>query len=369
MVSAALTLALLCAGSVVLIWLGYPLVVFVLSRFARPRADAPMSSGVSFILASRDAPDQIAARVRNFLATGLPTESVEVIVAIDHSSPHEHPTFDDPRITCVRGDAPGGKAATLNAAVRQARNEFLVFSDAAQAFTPETAPELLRNFSSERVGAVSGRLILAGGRRPATLAEVYWVLERALRKWEARLHSPIGVSGSVYAMRRRLWEPLPPGLILDDLYVPMLLILNGWRVEFSDRATAVDARAFGDAQEGSRKTRTLTGVLQLCRWLPGVVSVRRNPVWLQFVFHKLLRLLTPWLLIGMFPGIVAAMALLAIRYPRPSALGAFLVVLPLAHPRVRRRVVHLVRSVWSLQRSIVAATANAARGRWDVWAG
>jgi cellulose synthase/poly-beta-1,6-N-acetylglucosamine synthase-like glycosyltransferase len=369
MVSAALALALLCAGLVVLIWLGYPLVVFLLSRFARSRVDAPVSRGVSFILASRDAPDQIAARIRNFLETGLPGESVEVIVGIDHSSPHERPKFDDSRVTVVAGDAPGGKAATLNAAVRQARNEFLVFSDAAQAFTPETAPELLTRFSSDRVGAVSGQLILAGGRRPGTIAEVYWVLERALRKWEARLHSPIGVSGSVYAMRRSLWEPLPPGLILDDLYVPMSLVLKGWRVEFSDRATAVDARAFGNAQESVRKTRTLTGVLQLCRWLPGILSVRRNPVWVQFVFHKLLRLLTPWLLIGMLPGIVAAIALLAIRYPRLAALAALGASLLLAHPRTRRRILELVRSVWSLQRSIVTATANAARGHWDVWAG
>jgi poly-beta-1,6-N-acetyl-D-glucosamine synthase len=368
MVNAALALALLCAGLVVLIWLGYPLIVFLLSRFGRPRADAPVSPGVSFILASRDAPDQVAARVSNFLTTALPGASVEVIVGIDASSPHEYPRFDDARVTVVKGDVPGGKAATLNAAVRQARNEFLVFSDAAQAFTPETAPELLKRFSSDRIGAVSGQLILAGGRRPGTVAELYWVLERALRKWEARLHSPIGVSGSVYAMRRHLWEALPPGLILDDLYVPMGLILKGWRVEFAERATAVDARAFADAEEGARKTRTLTGVLQLCRWLPGILSVRRNPVWLQFVFHKLLRLLTPWLLIGMLPGFAVAIALLATRYPRLAAIAGIVVVLLLAHPLSRSRILQLIRSVWSLQRSIVAATANASRGRWDVWA-
>lgn len=365
--SVVIALTLLCAGLLALIWLGYPLVVFVLSRFVTPRPDAPASRKVSFILATRDSPDQITSRVRNFLMTALPRESVEVIVGIDPTSPHPPPAFDDERVSVVMGDSPGGKAATLNAAVRQARNEVLVFSDAAQTFAPETAPELLRRFT-DRVGAVSGRLILAGGRRPGTIAEVYWVLERALRKWEARLHSAVGVSGSVYAMRRDLWEPLPAKLILDDLYVPMVLILKGWRVAFSETATAVDARAFGDAQEAARKTRTLTGVLQLCRWLPGTLSIRQNPVWAQFVFHKLLRLATPWLILAMAPGIVAIIAIAALRYPQASLVIAGLALVPLAHRRTRERAFSLIRSVWALQRSIVDATANAARGRWDVWA-
>ena len=50
------------------------------------------------------------------------------------------------------------------------------------------------------------------------------------------------------------------------------------------------------AQDARTKgaVRTLTGVIQVCAWLPGVLNPLRNRIWLQFVFHKLLRLLTPY---------------------------------------------------------------------------
>ena len=52
--------------------------------------------------------------------------------------------------------------------------------------------------------------------------------------------------------------------------------------------------------------RTLTGVLQLCAWLPQTLAPVRNPVWPQFVTHKLLRLLTPyWVLVCVVWAIAA----------------------------------------------------------------
>ena len=89
---------------------------------------------------------------------------------------------------------------------------------------------------------------------------------------EARIHSAIGVTGAIYAMRRELWAALPQGLILDDLYAPMQVVLRGYRVGFCDAAIATDARRFTPKDEYRRKARTLTGVLQLCAWLPSVLS-------------------------------------------------------------------------------------------------
>ena len=77
------------------------------------------------------------------------------------------------------------------------------------------------------VGAASGRLELAAGANaPSLPLRLYWSLERWLRRREADVHSAVGVTGAIYAMRRELWTPLPAGLILDDLYVPMRLVLR-----------------------------------------------------------------------------------------------------------------------------------------------
>jgi hypothetical protein len=198
------------------------------------------------------------------------------------------------------------------------------------------------------------------------VAEWYWRYERWLRYWEARLHSAVGVTGAVYAMRRSLWTPLPAGLILDDLYAPMQLVLGGHRVGFVRDAVAVDARRFAVGDESKRKSRTLTGVLQLCAWLPAVLSPFRNPIWAQFVSHKLLRLLTPLLLalalIGAVGVLFGAATSSSLRLALAIGLGtAALMVLVL--PRLRA----LARDAFVIQGSILRAARNAWRGDWDVW--
>ncbi len=42
----------------------------------------------------------------------------------------------------------------------------------------------------------------------------------------------LGATGAIYALRRSLWHPLPPGTILDDVLAPMRAVLAGHRVVF-----------------------------------------------------------------------------------------------------------------------------------------
>jgi hypothetical protein len=222
---------------------------------------------------------------------------------------------------------------------------------------------------SARLGAASGRLEIAAGPDGPSLAERYWRFERWVRRSEARLHSTVGVTGAIYATRRTRWAPLPPGLILDDLYVPMHLVLRGYRIGFVDDARATDTRRFATGQEFRRKVRTLTGVIQLCAWLPGVLNPLRNPVWVQFVCHKLLRLLTPYLALV---AAVAATVWAAARFGRAFFLAVLALALvgamvALLRPALGRRVRDVVVSALAMQGAVVAATVNGFRSRWDVW--
>lgn len=369
----SLVVALAALVALAAIWLGYPLAIRLLGGL-RPRsvAAAPMPAAVSVILASCDDAESIRARVANLLATDHPADRLEVIVALDANAectPGELAGLDA-RLHVVTGDAPGGKSATLNAGVRAASHPVLVFADTRQRFERDSIPALVAALADDRTGAVSGMLELPGAHGSLNLAERYWRLERWLRKWEARLHSSVGVTGAIYAMRRALWKPLPANLILDDVYLPMRLVLEGWRVGFTEKAKARDVRRFEAAQEYRRKVRTLTGVIQVCAWLPGVLNPLRNPLWLQFVCHKLLRLLTPYLAVVA----MVAMAWTAVSTLLSTTLGTQ-VLLGLAVagvalclvPRVRRAVKHQIAWGMAMQSSIVVATVNGVRGRWDVW--
>jgi cellulose synthase/poly-beta-1,6-N-acetylglucosamine synthase-like glycosyltransferase len=364
---------LLCSLlSLIAIWIAYPLGIRLIAalRRAPARSAGTGSPRVSIVLASADAAAAIRARVADLLSTTYTADRLELVVALDHA--HAGATEQelgemDPRVRVVAGDAPGGKAATLNAGVRATSGDLLVFADTAQRFEPQTVEALVAALDDPRLGAVSGVLELPGVDGSLNLAERYWRYERWLRRWEAQVHSTVGVTGAIYAMRRSLWSPLPAGLILDDVYLPMRLVIDGWRVGVARDARAHDTRRFAPGQEYHRKMRTLTGVIQVCAWLPSVLDPFRNPVWAQFVFHKLLRLLTPYLVLMAVLGAGWQVGAYLLSHPPGILLTLGTIAGLCLIPRVRRVLKEQLTWGLAMQSSIVAATANGMRGRWNVW--
>ena len=149
----------------------------------------------------------------------------------------------------------------------------------------------------------------------------------------------------------------------------MSLVLRGHRIAFSYAAKARDVRTFDSKAEGARKTRTLTGVMQLLGLLPAIKS-SANPIRAQFVMHKLARLTTPlWLAMFVLAGF-GVTAILAARYPLPIlvlVVGTTAAVA--AVPALRRLALHVASWVISLQLATVRAIRNGLRGKWSVWQG
>jgi cellulose synthase/poly-beta-1,6-N-acetylglucosamine synthase-like glycosyltransferase len=385
-------LAVLSAGAIVAVWFAYPLAVALLAqwhRSIRPERRRPWSRGrraerrrpwstgvsssdptVSVVIAARDDPAVVRERIADCLRAPVDPMALEVVVGIDGGgAPIATGELSiAPNVTVVPGDPPGGKAATLNAAARVARGAVLLFADVHQRFERDAITRLVAAFDDARVGAASGRLELAPGARRSPIGR-YWSYERWLRRCEADVHSCVGATGAIWAMRRALWAPLPPNLILDDVYAPMRVVLAGHRVAFVDDARAVDVRSVERASEYRRKVRTLTGNIQLCVWLPRLLMPLRNPIWPQFVFHKLLRLLTPyWLIAVLLWGAVSALQRTG-AYPAVGVLMALALAVALLSPSAR--VVRIMRqtAVWGLmlQAAVVVAAMNGFRRRWDVW--
>ncbi len=327
---------------------------------------------VSVIIASRDGADAIQQRVRDALRAEYPLALLEVVVARDAA--HEYrdsiavPEAAD-RLVVVMGDAPGGKGCALNAAVRASSGDLLLFTDTAQRFATDAIAKLVDALDDSRLGAVSGALRIGSDARARSIAESYWRFERWLRRAEADVHSTVGVTGAIYAMRRSLWRPLRDGVLCDDLYIPMDLVLRGYRIGFCADAEAVDERRFAAPQEYARKVRTLTGVLQVCVWLPAVLVPFRNPIWAQFVCHKLLRLLTPYLVLVGFTS--AALAAAVAVAERAGAATTLLVIAALGVPLLLWAISRRARSALAMgvamQAAVVRATWHGLRGEWDVW--
>jgi biofilm PGA synthesis N-glycosyltransferase PgaC len=169
-------------------------------------------------------------------------------------------------------------------------------------FDPKAIRELVANFADHSIGAVSGELLLMdeAGREATTGVGLYWRYEKALRSFESDIHSVAGATGAIYAIRRELYEDLPEDTLLDDVLTPLRIVLKGSRTVFDPDAKAYDTVSCCALAEYGRKVRTLAGNYQLLKHAPQAVVPWRNPIFFQFVSHKIARLLVPWALLVLF---------------------------------------------------------------------
>lgn len=341
----------LSALMVAYVYAGYPVLLACWARWRplpapRPAAPSDDLPTVSIVIAARNEAARLAARIENLLALDYPADRRQIIVISDGSSD------DTLRVLAAFGPAvetvaapPRGKASSLNAGVARATGTILVFADARQMFAPDAVRELVAPFTDPAIGGVTGELLLdceasdvagrrAGaerrlwidrrtredrgpgrrldvdrrGRIVSTVADgvgLYWAYEKQLRRWESCVGSTLGATGAIYALRRSLYRPLPDNAILDDVLTPMRAVLAGYRVVFSGRAFAFDRAAIDADAEQRRKVRTLAGNVQILGQEPRLLIPVLNPVWLQYVSHKLGRLLVPYALLSLFAASIA----------------------------------------------------------------
>ena len=289
-----------CVAFVFYTYIGYPAAVVLWgTRFPR-RVDKRYGAvPVSVVVAARDEEGNIRARVENLRAQKYPRDLLEIVVVSDGSTDRTAQVvreLADDGTKLVETPGPVGKAEALNLGVARASGDVIVFADARQRFEPSVIAELVAMLADERVGAVSGELVIEGGAGSDVGEGVgmYWRYEKLIRRMESRVSSTVGATGSIYAIRKRLYVPLEQHALLDDLLVPMRIVLQGYRVLFVRSARAHDLVSATGSREFARKVRTLAGNYQALALEPRLLNPAANPVLIQFLSHKLARLLVPY---------------------------------------------------------------------------
>ncbi len=289
---------------VVYTFAAYPLLVWLWSRLW-PRSLRPVASWqprVAVVLVVHNEAARIEAKLRTCLQQDYPADRLRVVVVSDGSTDDTAArvrALNEPRVLLHESSQRRGKASGLNAAAALCDDEVLVFTDARQMLNAQAVSHLVHSLSDPEVAVVSGELVFrtepGGGFGQGV--DAYWRYEKFIRKAEAAVHSTAGATGALYAMRRRAFKPIAVQTILDDVAIPMQACMDGGRVVFDARAQAYDTPAADVAAERRRKVRTLAGNFQLVALMPALLLPWRNPIVVQFVSHKLLRLLAPWALL------------------------------------------------------------------------
>jgi cellulose synthase/poly-beta-1,6-N-acetylglucosamine synthase-like glycosyltransferase len=297
----------LSLGLIVYTYLGYPVILFILSRFmGKEVRRGPMLPSVAVIIPVHNEEKIIEAKVRNCLAFDYPEDKLKILVVSDGSSDQTDEIverFDNKLVELLRLPFRGGKVAAQNYAVLLNDADIFVFTDAAISTAPESIRRIVENFNDNSVGAVSCTDEILERSETPQGEKNYIRYDMIVRNITSRMGSLIGVTGGFYAVRREIakggWNPAFP----PDFYVAIRTIKRGMRVIEDSRVKACYRTAAKEWDELSRKVRTINRGLHAFFAVSNRALLnpfRHGVVSLQLISHKLLRWLTPFLFAVLF---------------------------------------------------------------------
>lgn len=298
---AALSAFWLAAGVLGFAYLGYPLVMAALARLRpRPLHAATWTPRIDVLLVAHNAAAQIEAKLRNLLDLDYPHDALLIHLVCDgceDATESVARALASSRVRVVAHAKRRGKSACIADALPALSGDVVLFTDARQRVDVQAARALAAALADPTVGAASGELVLDADTGYGRGIDAYWRYEKLLRRLESASGSIVGATGALYAARRALLQPPPPGIVLDDMWIPLAIAAQGHRIVFAPQALAFDRGARDSASEEARKRRTLAGNYQLLHRWPRLALPGAHPLALRLWGHKWMRLLAPWCLL------------------------------------------------------------------------
>jgi glycosyltransferase involved in cell wall biosynthesis len=300
-------LELLLIGSLFLVfhsYIGYPVSLYLAGSFAGRGVQRIVRHPlVSMIVTVHNEEKRIREKIENTLGIVYPKDRLQVIIASDGSTDGTNAIvegYGGDGIELLAIADHRGKENTQMEALKVARGEIVIFTDAATMLEPSGVERIVSNFSDPTVGCVSSedRLI---GRDGNPSGEGFYVrYEMWLRRLESRVNSLVGLSGSFFAARKSVC-----GDFSSDMQSDFRTLLNSIRMGLRGVSDPGAIGTYRDVSDGSRefdrKVRTvLRGLTVFFRHLEFLNVFRYGFFSYQYFCHKLLRWLVPGFLIVAF---------------------------------------------------------------------
>lgn len=296
---------------------------------------------VAVLMAVYNEESVLEETISSILASDYPAEKVRIYVGSDGSTDSSDQIIrdfarEDRRLRLVQFGGRNGKIRIINhlaegvmSTFTDSENALFVLCDANVVWRPDLLRRLARHFGRESVGLVGSAVVdrVAGRNGIGEQEESYIGQENRIKYSEGVLWGRImGAFGACYAMRARLFQPVPPRYIVDDFYLTMACLEQGSDAIVDLEAISHEAVSTDIREEFRRKRRIATGNFQnLAHFWSFLLPWNGGPA-TSFAFwsHKGLRWCGPLLILAAF---CACLVMLAIQPLHPISLlglGGFL---------------------------------------------
>lgn len=312
-----------------------PLVWLVCSLWRARVAPAEGKSlqSVTVIIPAFNEAARIGAKLDNLECALEPIggKKVEVIIGSDGSTDNTHIEAGrwiesrGKRSWSVRNYVNQGKCQTINQMVAESSGEVIISTDADVDMPMLALQELLSRFEQDsRIGCVSS--VPAFSSAEVGHHRHYWNFELRTRQVESRAGLLIVATGWLYGFRREAFQEVPRGVMADDLWIPLVALLRGYRSVQLDNLV-VQSEKTDEETEARRRRRVIAGGMDVVRRV-GRRLLKRPEVLALVLAHKVNRwaiplylalillgtaAIEPWLMMAYALAALAALAILGKR--------------------------------------------------------
>lgn len=279
----------------------YPLSLRVLAKTRRrPLTVVNESMPISYavcVCAYKEAA-VIRNTIESLIALRATTPDLQILLHVDGNSDGTADIAADyaDRITLVVSPERKGKTYGMNRLIEMTKASVVILTDATVRIDPQAIANLGKYFRDPQVGCVAGHLrYIDDENDTAMVGSFYWRLEERIKQLESDTGSIMGADGSIYAIRRSLFTPVPEDMI-DDMYISLAVLCDGYRIVRAPDVYAYEKSVADTGEEFRRKIRISCQAFAAHRVMRPKLAQLSPLDRYKYVSHKLIRWFTAYTL-------------------------------------------------------------------------
>jgi cellulose synthase/poly-beta-1,6-N-acetylglucosamine synthase-like glycosyltransferase len=184
----------------------------------------------------------------------------------------------------------------LNLLMRENKktSDITILTDANVMFKAGTLYELVKYFKDSQVGLVDSKFVLSSQIISHEEEKDYLNFEQQLKYYEGLVWGTMqGPFGACYAIRTSLFHPIPEKFLVDDFFIGMNVMIQGFHAILNPNALVMEEVHTNWKQEFKRKMRISSGNYQNLDFFAKVLFKPFTGLSITWFFHKVLRWLLP----------------------------------------------------------------------------
>ena len=258
---------------------------------------------ISVLIAAFNEEEVIASKIESILQGDYPVNRMEILVGSDASTDSTNEVLEQlknahPKMRIFMFEERSGKPGVINRLVEESKGEILVITDANVMLDRSALREMIRYFMQPEIGLVDSRMVNTRLKKDGISHQEKFYISREVRiKHNESLiwGSMMGPFGGCYAVRKSLYRSVPDNFLVDDFYINMAVLQQGFKCISNIEAKVYEDVSNNLQEEFRRKKRISAGNFQNLSAFRSLLFSNRPGVAICFFSHKVIRWFVPFL--------------------------------------------------------------------------